>query len=121
MMLVYAVISMSDKPHKLSKLKLLGADPSPNLVTLYSNEMQVSDQTPPAFLAHAKDDAGVPPDHSRNFVAALKKHGVPVEYLELPSGNHGLNGCKGPLWEQWKAESLVWLATRGFIPSKQGR
>jgi acetyl esterase/lipase len=118
MMLVYAVISMSEKPHAMSKTKLLGPNPSPDLVRLYSNETQVGDQTPPAFLVHAKDDAGVPPDHSRNFVAALKAHGVPVEYLELPSGNHGLNGCKGPLWEQWKAESLVWLATRGFIPRR---
>jgi acetyl esterase/lipase len=117
-MLVYAVISMSEKPHALTKSKLLGANPSPDLVRLYSNELQVSDQTPPAFLTHAKDDAGVHPDHSRNFVAALKAHGVPVEYLELPSGNHGLNGCKGPLWEQWKAESLVWLAKRGFIPQR---
>jgi dipeptidyl aminopeptidase/acylaminoacyl peptidase len=109
---------MTEKPHPLSKTKLLGASPDPALVKLFSNEMQVTAQTPPAFLAHAKDDAGVPPDHSRNFVAALKANGVAVEYLELPSGGHGLNGCKGPLWEQWKAESLLWLAKLGFIPPR---
>ena len=48
----------------------------------------------------------------------MKAHHVPVEYLELPSGGHGLNGCKGPLWEEWKAKSLAWLASQGFIPSK---
>jgi len=85
---------------------------------LYSNETQVTEKTPPAFLAHAKDDAGVPPANIRMFVSALKAHGVAVEYLELPYGNHGLNGCRGPLWEQWKAESLVWLAARGFIPPR---
>jgi acetyl esterase/lipase len=110
MMLVYAVISMTEKPHAMSKTKLLGADPSAEMVTRFSNELQVGDRTPPAFLAHAKDDSGVPPEHSRNFVAAMKSRGLPVEYLELPSGGHGLNGCKGPLWEQWKAASLVWLA-----------
>ncbi len=117
MLLVYPVVTMGDKTHALSKTKLLGANPKPELVQLFSNETQVTDQTPPAFLAHAKDDRGVPPDNSRNFVAALKAHHVPVEYLELPSGGHGLNGCKGPLWEQWKAKSLLWLVSRKFIPS----
>jgi acetyl esterase/lipase len=110
MMLVYPVVSMTEKPHAMSKTKLLGADPSPERVSLFSNELQVGERTPPAFLAHAKDDSGVPPEHSRNFVAAMKSRGLPVEYLELPSGGHGLNGCKGPLWEQWKAASLLWLA-----------
>jgi hypothetical protein len=63
----------------------------------------------------AKNDTGVPPDNSRDFVAAMKAHHVPVEYLELPSGGHGLNGCKGPLWEEWKARSLAWLAARNVI------
>jgi acetyl esterase/lipase len=116
-MLVYPVVTMGENAHALSKQKLLGNHPSPDLVRLFSNEEQVTPRTPPAFLAHAKDDSGVVPDNSRNFVRAMKEHGVSVEYLELPSGNHGLNGCKGPLWEQWKAESLKWLAVRGFIPS----
>lgn len=116
MMLVYPVITMGEKSHGLSKRKLLGENPGPDLVRLFSNEAQVTPQTPPAFLAHAADDAGVVPDNSRDFVRSLKDHSVEVEYLELPSGGHGLNGCKGPLWEQWKAESLRWLAARGFIP-----
>jgi acetyl esterase/lipase len=116
-MLVYPVVTMGENAHALSKQKLLGNHPAPDLVRLFSNEEQVTPRTPPAFLAHAKDDSGVVPDNSRNFVRAMKEHGVPVEYLELPSGSHGLNGCKGPLWEQWKAESLKWLAARGFIPS----
>jgi acetyl esterase/lipase len=116
MLLVYAVISMTEKPHALSKTKLLGADPSPEMVRRFSNELQIGDRTPPAFLAHAKDDSGVPPEHSQNFVAAMKSRGLPVEYLELPSGGHGLNGCKGPLWEQWKAASLLWLTAQGVLP-----
>jgi acetyl esterase/lipase len=118
MMLVYAVVSMSEKPHAMSKTKLLGSNPSPDLVRLYSNETQVGEQTPPAFLTHATDDAGVPPEHSRNFVTALSAHNVPVQYLEFPTGGHGFNGCKGPIWEQWKAESLVWLAKRGILPKR---
>lgn len=117
MMLVYPVVTMGEQAHALSKQKLLGAKPTPELVRLYSNEEQATPRTPPAFIVHAKDDSGVVPDNSRDFVKALQSCGVPVEYLELPSGGHGLNGCKGPLWEQWKAESLKWLAIRGVIPS----
>jgi dipeptidyl aminopeptidase/acylaminoacyl peptidase len=118
MLLVYPVVTMGEKTHELSKTKLLGANPKPELVRLFSNETQVTDQTPPAFLAHARDDTDVPPDNSRRFVAALRARHVPVEYLELPSGGHGLNCCKGPLWEEWKAKSLAWLAYRRFIRSK---
>ncbi len=115
MLLVYPVVTMGEKTHALSKQKLLGAAPKQDLVRLFSNETQVTDRTPPAFLVHARDDTSVPPDNSRNFVAAMKAHRVPVEYLELPSGGHGLNGCKGPLWEEWKAKSLAWLAARKVI------
>ena len=117
MLLVYPVVTMGEKTHRLSKEKLLGAAPKPDLVRLFSNETQVTGRTPPAFLVHARDDTSVPPDNSRDFVAAMKAHHVPVEYLELPSGGHGLNGCKGPLWEEWKARSLVWLAARKTIPA----
>jgi hypothetical protein len=29
--------------------------------------------------------------------------------LELPSGGHGLNGYKGPMWDAWQTQSLQWL------------
>lgn len=116
MLLVYPVVTMGDKTNAGSKAALLGANPKPELVHFFSNETQVSRETPPAFLVHAVDDKPVPPDNSRDFVAVMKKHGVSVEYLELPSGGHGLNGNQGPLWEQWKARSLEWLANRKVIP-----
>ena len=116
MILIYPVITMGDKTHGGSKENLLGKDPKPELVELFSNEKQVTDKTPPTFLAHAKDDVGVPPENSRWFFQALKDHNVPAEYLELPSGGHGFNGCQGPMWEAWKTNSLKWLTARGIIP-----
>ena len=115
--LVYPVVTMGAFTHTGSKEKLIGSDGSPDLVRLYSNELQVTADTPPTFLAHAIDDKPVPPENSRQFVAAMKQHNVPVELLELPSGGHGFNGCKGPLWEQWKAAALKWLAVRKLIPA----
>jgi len=113
--LVYPVVTMGQFTHTGSKTELLGETPSADLVRLYSNELQVSNETPPVFLAHAIDDKPVPIENSRQFVAAMKQHQRPVELLELPTGGHGLNGCKGPLWEQWKAAVLVWSAKQKII------
>lgn len=115
--LVYPVVTMGEFTHAMSKEKLLGSEPKPEFVHLYSNETQVTKDTPPTFLAHAIDDKGVPIENSRQFVTAMKTNNVPVELLELPTGGHGLNGCKGPLWEQWKAAALVWSAKQKIIPS----
>lgn len=107
--LIYPVISMGDKTHQGSKNNLLGANPSKELVELFSNEKQITDKTPPTFLAHAKDDTVVVPANSEMFYAALQAHKVPGKYLELPSGGHGLNGYKGPMWDAWQEQSLAWL------------
>jgi acetyl esterase/lipase len=107
--LIYPVITMGEKTHGGSRANLLGPDPKPETVNLFSNEKQVSDRTPPMFLAHAKDDTAVVPDHSRMMYEALKAHKVAAEYLELPSGGHGLNGYKGPMWDAWQTKLLQWL------------
>jgi len=109
--LIYPVITMGAKTHGGSKNNLLGPNPTPALVELYSNEKQVTAQTAPTFLAHAKDDTLVPADNSRMFYEALLAHKVPAQYLELPSGGHGLNGYKGPMWDAWQTQVLQWLAT----------
>ena len=116
MVLVYPVITMTDKGSALTRKNLLGLEPKPELLNLLSNEMQVTDHTPPAFLSHAVDDKSVPVENSRMFRDALKTHHVATHYLELPSGGHGLNGLKGPMWEAWKSKSLQWLAEQKIIP-----
>ncbi|MEQ1828913.1 MAG: alpha/beta hydrolase, partial [Pirellula sp.] len=108
--LVYPVVSLGEKAHLGTKTNLLGKDPSPDLVKLYSNELQVTSKTPPMFLAHALDDKPVPPENSRVLFAALQEKNIPSKYLELPSGGHGLNGYKGPMWDAWQKQSLEWLA-----------
>ena len=119
MILVYPVISFGPKGHQGSARNLLGPDATPELITLFSNEKQVTAQTPPAFLTHALDDTVVVPENSRMFHEALKAAGVESKYLELPSGGHGLNGYKGPMWDAWQKQSIEWLRERGFIPSEK--
>ena len=115
MILIYPVITMGNKTHGGSKRNLLGNSPSAELVEKYSNEKQVTKNTPPAFLAHAVDDRPVPPQNSRDFYASLQKHKVTSKYLELPNGGHGLNGYKGPSWDAWQEQSIEWLAEIGML------
>jgi acetyl esterase/lipase len=115
--LVYPVISMVESVHGGSMRNLLGPSPSPELIDYFSSEKQVTPQTPPCFLAHALDDRPVPPKNSALFFEALRSHGIhKAVFLELPSGGHGLNGYKGPMWDRWQAQSLEWLAELGMIP-----
>ena len=117
--LIYPVITMGEKTHQGSKNNLLGKDPSPKLVELFSNEKQVTEKTPPTFLAHPKDDTVVVPDNSQMFYDAMLAHKVPCKYLELASGGHGLNGYKGPMWDAWQQQSLAWLTEQNFLaPAK---
>jgi acetyl esterase/lipase len=115
--LIYPVITMSQATHGGSRTNLLGADLKPELAALFSNELQVTEKTPPIFLAHAKDDTKVSPEQSRLMYEALKARRIATEYLELPSGGHGLNGYKGPMWDAWQKRSLEWLAEQKMIPA----
>jgi acetyl esterase/lipase/lysophospholipase L1-like esterase len=116
--LVYPVITMGPKTHSGTKQNLLGATPSSDLEDLFSNEKQVTARTSPSFLAHALDDRIVTPENSRRFYEALQAHKVPSRYLELPYGDHGLNGYQGPMWDAWQAGALKWLASLKLIPTK---
>lgn len=108
--LIYPVISMEDDlTHKGSRRNLLGKRFTPEQVKWYSPQLNVTKTTPPTFLAHALDDRVVPIGNSRAFEKAAQAKKVPCRLLELPNGGHGLNGYKGPSWDAWQKESLIWL------------
>ncbi|WP_202947224.1 alpha/beta hydrolase [Zavarzinella formosa] len=115
--LIYPVVTMGEKTHGGSKNNLLGKNPDAKLVELFSNEKQITAKTPPAFLAHAKDDKVVVIENSSAFADAMRLQKLPVKFLELPSGGHGLNGYKGEMWDRWQTQSLAWLAELKFIPA----
>ena len=88
--LFYPVISMeTNYTHAGSRDNLLGKNPSKELVNLYSNDKQVTSETPPAYLCWASDDSTVKPANSLKYRQALKNAGVPVGYKTFPSGGHG--------------------------------
>ncbi|MBT3889651.1 MAG: alpha/beta hydrolase [Planctomycetaceae bacterium] len=107
--LVYPVISLGEHTHGGSRRNLLGNEPSDELIAQYSNELRVNRKPPPAFLTHAVDDTVVRKINSEMYRDACREHGVPVEYLELPNGGHGLNGYQGTSWDAWQKASIPWI------------
>lgn len=112
--LIYPVVTMGEGTHGGSKRNLLGESPTAAEIQRFSNETQVTKDTPPAYLAHAIDDKVVPLKHSTDYHRAMQAAGASSRLLELPSGGHGLNGYKGPNWEAWQTGALAWLKELGF-------
>lgn len=111
MVLVYPVITMS-KPimHAGSRNNLIGEKADSALSVLYSNELQVTKNTPPTFLVHATDDKGVPVENSLLFYQGLKDNGVPAELHVFPKGGHGFGlGVGRGTAESWTELCLEWL------------
>ncbi|MBS1750313.1 MAG: alpha/beta hydrolase [Bacteroidetes bacterium] len=114
MILVYPVISMTDSlGHTGSRKNLLGENPGSEKIKLFSNELQVTDDTPPAFLIHAGDDKVVDVDNSISFYEALRHHRVPAEIHIYPKGDHGfvLHIPK----DEWMSLCMKWMKSGGII------
>jgi len=111
MILVYPVITFShDFKHSGSMKALIGEDPSDEMIKEYSNELHVTDDTPPTFLIHASDDKGVPPKNSIIFYEALINNNVPAELHIYPEGGHGFSLAIGkPHLENWPERCMEWL------------
>ena len=96
--LVYPVISMDAAvTHGGSRQGLLGELPSPELVGEYSNELQVTAETPPTFLVHALDDTAVPFENSLRFYRALQQHKVRAKLFTCERGGHGFGLVESPV------------------------
>ena len=119
--LCYPVITMTEPfVHKGSRKNLLGDNPPEQLIDLMSNEKQVTEQTPPAFLFHTGDDPAVPVENSLMFALALRKKKVPYEMHIYEHGRHGVGLAPGdPALSTWPKLLENWLRARGFVSQSQ--
>jgi len=114
--LIYPVITMGEFTHAGSKKNLLGDNPTEELVQKYSNELQVTKETPPAFIVHTVEDKGVPFENSLQYVQALRKNGVPFEFHLYEKGPHGFGLAPAdPILSTWKDRLAAWLDLHGFL------
>ncbi len=116
--LIYPVINFTNPAvyHGGSKNNLLGEDASDELKATHSPDLCVTPQTPPAFLAHARDDDAVPYVNSQLYFDALKKDGVDASLHLYETGGHGFGmGSEPDDSAQWPAACAAWLKDTGWI------
>lgn len=115
MLLIYPVISMDSLiTHAGSRNKLLGREPKDDLVRYFSNETQVTADTPPTLLVHAEDDTAVPIANSKRFYEALQKQHISSKLITYPKGGHGFGLHNKTTKDAWFDHALTWLKEIGF-------
>lgn len=108
--LIYPVISFdSSFTHKGSRNNLVGAKAPEEQIRFFSNELQVTANTPPSFLVHAGDDGAVPAENSIRFYQACIKNKVPAELHLYPKGGHGFGMYNKTTQDNWMERLRNWL------------
>jgi acetyl esterase/lipase len=114
--LMYPVITMDASfTHMGSRRNLIGENPSEEAVRHFSNELQITENTPPAFLVHSADDKAVPIKNSMTYYEALAKFNIPSELHIFQKGGHGygLSVNKGTQ-SVWPELCLSWMKASGL-------
>jgi acetyl esterase/lipase len=116
--LLYSVINLTEYPHNRSRKNLLGDNPSRAQLEEISADLQVTPQTPPAFLFHTVEDGAVSVEHSIVYARALRRNGVPFELHCFERGQHGVGlAAADPVLSQWPKLCHSWLRIHGFTVS----
>lgn len=111
--LFYPVVSMGELTHRGSRDNLLGGNPTIEAIQYYSNELQVTPDTPPTMIFFSDDDAGVDPRNGVMFYDALKQNNVKAAMYIFPSGKHGWGFHESFRYhEQMKDLTLDWISER---------
>ena len=116
-LLIYPVISFDPAiTHMGSRNNLIGPKPDEKLVKHFSNELQITIDTPPAFLVHSADDKAVPVMNSIRYLEGLKKNNIPAELHIFQKGGHGYGlSTNGGTESSWPELCLKWLKQMGFL------
>ncbi len=114
--LIYPVITMdSSFTHAGSRRNLIGAKPSAEAIKRFSNELQVNEKTPPAFMVHSADDKAVPIKNSIAYYEQLVRYGIPSELHIFQKGGHGYGLAGGKdTQSSWPELCIKWLKASGF-------
>jgi acetyl esterase/lipase len=115
--LLYPVVSMQDPLGRGgSRNALLGKNPDSKLEQLYSPELNVTANSPPAFIVAAKDDPAVKVENSIQLSDAMHRAGVRCDLHLYETGGHGFGlGVKGGEVAQWPADCGKWLKAIGVL------
>ena len=116
MILVYPVISFKDDiGHMGSRNQLIGKTPTAEKTMEYSNDLQVTGQTSPAFLIHASDDGSVRSENSILFYQALIRNKVKAELHIYQGGGHGFGMNNKTTADSWVERLQNWMNANGWL------
>ncbi len=119
MILIYPVISFDPEiAHMGSREQLIGDSATAEDVTLFSNELQITEKTPPTFLVHAADDDVVKADNSIRFFQTLNQYKIPAELHIYQKGGHGFGMNNKFTNEQWIEACKNWIGANGWFKSQ---
>jgi acetyl esterase/lipase len=114
--LIYPVISMQNEiANKGSKEKLLGLNPSSELIKKFSCDLNVNADTPKTFIVHATDDQSVPVENSINYYLALKNNKIQCELHLYEKGGHGFGLGLIETSKNWTKDCENWLMYNNYI------
>ena len=92
MVLCYPVVTASCPTHIGSLYNFCGTNsPTDEQKHLFSLDLHVDSDTPPAFIWHTENDDSVPVQNSKNLALAMEKFGIKHELVLFPDGHHGLS------------------------------
>ncbi len=113
--LIYPVISMQNEiANKGSKEKLLGLNPSSELIKKFSCDLNVNADTPKTFIVHATDDQSVPVENSINYYLALKNNKIQCELHLYEKGGHGFGLGLIDNSKNWTQDCENWLKNNSY-------
>jgi acetyl esterase/lipase len=116
MILLSPVITMGRYAHGGSKKNFLGPDTSKAMIDKYSNELQVTANTPPTFIVHAQNDSTVNVRNSLLFYNALIEKGVQASIHVFPQGGHGIGLFDNPgSTDLWLDLLDKWMNEKAFV------
>ena len=119
MMLLYPVISFGQYAHAGSRQRLLGENADSVHIRLYSNETQVTANTPVTFIVHAQDDKVVPVQNSLLFYEALVSAGVKAEMHIYQNGGHGFDLHNKSTKDEWFDRCINWMTANGLLKGEK--
>jgi acetyl esterase/lipase len=110
-LLIYPVVSFDTViTHRGSRNNLIGLKPGEEQVRRFSNELQITADTPPAFLVHSADDKAVPAMNSIGYFKGLQKYNIPAELHIFQKGGHGYGlSPNGGTESSWPDLCIKWM------------
>lgn len=117
-LLLYPVISFADSlAHIGSRNNLVGKPASPAKIRQFSGEMNITTDSPPAFLVHATDDNVVKVENSLRYTDSLLAKKVPVELHVYEKGGHGFGMKNKTTKDEWMERLKNWMEAKGWVKS----